>query len=103
VTFQTGEIGPLAYEQSNSGVATDTDTNLSYTPQQFGAPIGAQIIAGTVAQGYSVTRGLAYVHNLSIRPAEISFSVYTQAADNGIFGHHSGDITVTTAFRWYID
>lgn len=100
--FQTGTIGPIPYSQDNSGNKTDTDTPINYTPEQFGAPPGAQIIAGTVHQNQHVSRGTAYVHNLTIGPDGISFDVFTQAANDSIFfGWHSGAIDVTTTFMWY--
>jgi hypothetical protein len=46
--YQTGTVGPIVCSQDNSGVNTDTDTSINYKPDQFGAPPGAQIIAGTV-------------------------------------------------------
>jgi len=100
--YQTGTVGPIAFHQDNSGVRTDTDTAITYTPQQFGAPAGAQIITGLVQQNYSVSRGSAYVHNLTVTPYAISFDAYTQAAnDSWFFGWHSGAIDVSTAFTWY--
>jgi len=100
--FQTGTIGPIAYHQDNSGVSTDTDTPTNYTPEQFGAPPGAQIITGLVQQNYTVTRGRAYVHNLTITADAISFLAFTQAAnDSWFFGWHSGSIDVSTTFTWY--
>ena len=90
MAFQSGVVDPIAYHRDNSGVNTDTTTPISYTPQEFGAPLGARIITGTVDQSYSVTRGTAYVTNLVIQESGISFEVYTQAAGGGLFGHHSG-------------
>jgi len=103
MAYQSGTVGPLNYNQDNSGVKTDTTTDIQYLPQQFGAPDGAQIITGTVNQGYTVSRGTAYVENLVIQEGGITFQVYTQAADDGIFGHHSGAITVNTSFQWYAE
>lgn len=100
MTFQSGLVGPITYYQDNSGVKTDTTTPIEYTPQQFGAPATAQIITGTLNQSYWVSRGTAYVQDLNITPDSITFQVYTQAADNGLFGHHSGAITVATSFQW---
>lgn len=105
--FQSGFIGPsstpplLPYHQTNSGVADDTDTHIRYTPQQFGAPDGATII--TSNQQYSVAQGLAYVHNVRVDPTGIEFDVFTQAAGGFPFGHHSGDITVSTTFTWALE
>ena len=99
--YQTGTVGPIAFSQDNSGVATDTDRPVNYKPDQFGAPPGAQIITGTVQINQSVYRGKAYVHDETITPEGISFMVYTQAANDGLFGWHSGSITVTTSFQWY--
>lgn len=103
MAFQTGLAGPITYHQDNSGVKTDTTTPLQYTPQQFGAPEEAQIITGTVNQAYTVFRGLAYVENLVIQSGGITCQVYTQAADDGLFGHHSGSITVATSFQWFLE
>jgi hypothetical protein len=103
MAFQSGVVDPIAYHQSNSGVSTDTTTDITYTPQEFGAPPGARIITGTVDQSYQVNRGTAYVQNLSIHESGVSFQVFTQAAGGGLFGHHSGDIVVSTAFRWYTE
>lgn len=100
--YQTGTVGPITYTQDNSGNANDTDTPVNYMPEQFGAPPGAQIITGTVQQTLAVTRGTAYVHNETITSDAISFMVYTQAASGGIIGSHSGAITVTTKFQWYL-
>jgi hypothetical protein len=100
--YQTGTIGPISYHQDNSGDNTDTDTDINYTPEQFGAPPGAQIIPGLVQQVYHVTRGTAYVHNLTVTADAISFDVFTQAAnDSWFFGWHSGAIDVSTTFTWY--
>jgi hypothetical protein len=98
--YQSGLVGPISYYQDNSGVNTDTTTSIVYTPQQFGAPATAQIIPATVNQSYYVSRGKAYVQDLNINEESITFQVYTQAADNGWFGHHSGAITVNTSFQW---
>ncbi len=100
MAYQSGLVGPVTYSQDNSGVNTDTTTRIEYTPQQFGAPATAQIIAGTVNQSYYVSRGLAYVQDVEITPISITFQVYTQAAADGLFGHHSGSITVGTSFQW---
>jgi len=102
-SFQTEVVGPIVYYQDNSGVSTDTKTPIEYRPEQFGAPDGAQIIPGTVAQGYTVFRGLANVENVSITQANITFTVYTQAAGGGIIGHHSGAIAVSTSFQWFTE
>lgn len=104
--FQTGFVGPPQlppYHQSNSGVAEDTDTHIRYTPQQFGAPDGAQIIVGTVHQQYYVAQGQAYVHNLRVNETGVEFDVFTQAAGGFPFGHHSGEIYVTTTFTWFLE
>ena len=101
MTYSTGFVGPVVYTQDNSGVADDTETKIEYTPQQYGAPADAKIIAGSVTQSYWVQRGLAYVKDVSIEDADISFLVYSQAAGGFPFGHHSGSITVSTSFQWY--
>jgi hypothetical protein len=98
--YQSGLVGPISYHQDNSEVNTDTDTPIVFTPQQFGAPATAQIIPATVNQSYYVSRGQAYVQGLNITEESITFQVYTQAASDGLFGHHSGAITVDTAFQW---
>src|SRR5579872_3146625 len=100
--YQTGTIGPISYYQDNSGNSNDIDNTIIYTPDQWGAPQGSQIIPGTVQITQYVSRGTAYVHNESVSPAAIQFDVYTQAAnDSWLFGHHSGAITVTTSFMWF--
>jgi hypothetical protein len=100
--YQTGTVGPITYYQDNSGNATDIDTQINYTPEQFGAPPGAQIMTGTVQVNQFVSRGKAYVHDESDTADAISFEVYTQAAnDSWFFGWHSGAITVTTSFQWW--
>jgi hypothetical protein len=99
--YQTGTVGPITYSQDNSGNNTDTDTAVNYTPEQFGAPPGAQIITGTVQINQYVSRGKAYVHNETITADAVSYDVYTQAANDGWFGWHSGSITVNTTFQWY--
>src|SRR4051812_41313435 len=101
--FQTAVVGPIVYPQDNSGVNSDTTTPILYRPEQFGAPDGALIIPGTVVQGYSVFRGLAYVENVRITEATITFDVFTQAAGGFPFGHHSGSIAVSTSFQWYFE
>lgn len=101
--FRTEVVGPIVYNQDNSGVNTDTTTPIEYRPEQFGAPDGAQIIPGTVVQGYTVFRGSAYVQNVRITQANITFDVYTQAAGGGIFGYHSGSIAVSTSFQWFVE
>lgn len=100
MAYQTGTVGPITYSQDNSGVETDTTTQIVFTPQQFGAPATAQIVPATVSQNYGVSRGLAYVQGLNITPDSISFQVYTQAAGGFPIGHHSGHIDVTTSFQW---
>jgi hypothetical protein len=100
--YQYGTIGPIDYAQDNSGVRDDTRQTIIYTPEQYGAPPGAQIIPGTVQQQVSVSRGLAYIENLRIRDREILFDVFTQAAnDSWFFGWHSGSIVVSTSFTWF--
>jgi hypothetical protein len=100
--YQTGRVGPIDHHQDNSGNRTDTDRTITYTPEQFGAPPGARIVTGIVDQQVSVSRGLAYVHNLTVTDDAISFNVFTQAAnDSWFFGWHSGAITVSTSFTWY--
>lgn len=99
--YQTGTIGPIVFNQDNSGDNTDTDTPVNYKPDQFGAPTGAQIIIGLTTITQSVHCGKAYVHNEINDSEGISSMVYTQAANDGLFGRHSGAITVTTTFQWY--
>jgi hypothetical protein len=102
VGYQTGTIGPIIYSHDNSGDNTDTDTTINYTPEQYGAPPGSQIITGSVSVTQSVGRGTAYVHNETITPDAISFDVFTQAAGSSWFwGWHAGQITVSTTFQWY--
>lgn len=100
MAYQSGSVGPITYHQDNSGVNTDTTAQIEFTPQQFGAPATAQIIPATVNQSYTVDRGTAYVQGLNITPDSITYQVYTQAASGGLFGHHSGEIDVTTSFQW---
>jgi hypothetical protein len=103
MAFRSEVAGPIVYNQDNSGVNTDTTTPIEYRPEQFGAPDGALIIPGSVAQGYTVSRGLAYVQDVRITEANITFDVYTQAAGGFPFGHHSGSISVSTSFIWYLE
>jgi multidrug efflux pump subunit AcrA (membrane-fusion protein) len=100
--YQTGTVGPITYSQDNSGNPDDITTALTYTPQEYGAPQGAQIMPG-VSQSVHVFRGKAYVENLIIGQDSITFQVYTQAANDGLFGWHSGSITVSTTFQWSSD
>src|SRR5436309_2490912 len=100
MAYQTGTVGPITYSQDNSGVATDTITQIVFTPQQFGAPATAQIVPASVSQSYAVSRGMAYVQDVNITPNSITFQVYTQAAGGFLIGHHSGHIDVTTSFQW---
>ncbi len=99
--YQTGTVGPIVYNQDNSGNPNDMDEPVNYTPEMFGAPQEAQVIQGLVQISPHVIRGKAYVHDESVTAEGISFMVYTQAANDGIFGWHSGAITVTTTFQWY--
>jgi hypothetical protein len=103
MAYQSGMVGPIVYHQDNSGVSTDTTTSIEYRPEQYGAPRGARIIPATVMQGYTVFRGLAYVRNVRITEAGIAFEVFTEAAGGFPFGHHSGSISVSTSFQWYLD
>jgi hypothetical protein len=97
---QSGQVGPLIYNQDNSGTSTDITTNVQYTAQEFGAPPGAQILPyGNPS--VSIHRGSAQVRDVVITPDAYTFEVWTQAADDGLFGHHSGAITVSTTFFWY--
>jgi hypothetical protein len=56
-----------------------------------------------VSQSVHVFRGKAYVENLEIGQDAINFQVYTQAANDGPFGWHSGSITVATSFQWFLE
>jgi hypothetical protein len=103
MAYRSEMVGPIVYSQDNSGVNTDTTTPIEYRPEQYGAPFGAQIIPGSVSQSYAVSRGLAYVQNVRITQANITFDVYTQAAGGFPFGHHSGSIAVTTSFVWFFE
>jgi hypothetical protein len=102
MAYQTGTIGPITYSQDNSGTDSDITTNVQYTPQEYGAPEGAQILPG-VSQSVHVFRGKAYVQDLLIGQDTITFQVYTQAANDGLFGWHSGSISVSTAFQWFFE
>lgn len=100
--FQKGTIGPIVFNQDNSGTNTDTTTPINYKPEMFGAPAGSKVVVGTVAQTVHVSRGKAYVENLTSNAEGISFDVYTQAAGSSWFwGWHSGAISVSTRFEWY--
>lgn len=100
--FITGTTPPLTYNQDNSGTDTDITTVINYTPQEFGAPPGAQISVGLFSPPQpSVHRGSAAVRDVTVTPTAISFEVWTQAASGGLFGHHSGSITVVTSFSWW--
>ncbi len=99
--YQTGTIGPITYPQDNSGNPNDMDNTVTYTPEEYGAPPGAQIMTASVQVSPWVIRGKAYVHNETITADTIQFQVYTQAANDGLFGWHSGSIVVTTTFQWY--
>jgi hypothetical protein len=100
--YQTGTIGPIAYTQDNSGDQMNEDVPVTYTPEQFGAPPGAQVITGTVQQALHITRGTPSVSNYSATADAIQFMVHTAAAnDSWFFGWHSGAITVTTTFSWF--
>ena len=90
----------ITYDQNNTGSASDITTAIQYTPQMFGGPASAQIITGLTRQKVT-THGGAAVQNYTNEPDGISFDVWTQAADSGILGHHSGSITVITEFSWY--
>jgi hypothetical protein len=99
--YHSGQIGPIAFHQDNSGTDHDMTSPLVYTPEMFGAPPGSQIVTPLVSQGVHLSRGSGAVRNFSVSADAISFLVWTQAADNGLFGHHSGCIDVTTGFSWW--
>jgi hypothetical protein len=99
--YQTGTIGPISFYQDNSGDSNDMDTTVTYTPEMYGAPPGAQIMTASVQVSPYVIRGKAYVHNESVSADSVQFEVYTQAANDGWFGWHSGSIVVTTTFQWW--
>jgi hypothetical protein len=102
MAYHVGQVGPITYHQDNSGTDQDITTPIVYTPEMFGAPAGSQVITPLVSQTVYRSRGAGAVRNLSTSADAISFLVWTQAADNGLFGHHSGSIDVTTAFTWWI-
>jgi hypothetical protein len=102
MAYASGTIGPIVYSQDNSGTDNDIVTDIQYTAQEYGAPVGAQI-RPPVGQGVHVTRGSAHVQNLVIGADSITFQVYTQAANDGLFGWHSGSITVSTNFQWFTE
>ena len=97
--YPRGFVGPLHYHQSNFGVETDTDTIVTYTSTELGGPGGA-IIPTSVHQHYTVSRGTAYVSDLTIHGESISFHVFTQAAGAEDSGRRSGEIDVYTSFAW---
>src|SRR5262245_5112205 len=100
--YQWGWSGYLTYHQDNSAYTTDQTTTITYTPADVGAPPGAVIQTGLYNIDGHVVRGNAAVTNpIMVTPEKISFVVWTQAADNGLFGHHSGEIVVTTWFAWF--
>jgi hypothetical protein len=102
VGYQTGTIGPIVYNQDNSGTNADITTPINYKPEMFGAPAGSEIIVATVGQRVHISRGTASVQAFSSTPEGISFNVYTQAAGHSWFwGWHSGVISVSTTFQWY--
>lgn len=101
MVYQSGLVGPIVYSQDNSGVNNDITTQIVYTPQMFGAPATAQIIPGTANTTVQVHRGSASITPPLVTEDSITFSVWTQAAGGGLFGHHSGSITVSTSFMWY--
>ena len=72
------------------------DVPVSYTPQMFGAPLGAQIMQATVYP--TLSQGSGNVHDESVTREEVSFVVHTDAEH---FGSHSGIITVTTNILWF--
>lgn len=101
MAYQSGLVGPIVYSQDNSGSSTDITQPITYTPQMYGAPATAQIIPGSINMSVQVHRGLAYIEFYEADEDSIKFVVYTQAAGGGLFGHHSGSITVSTSFMWY--
>ena len=42
MAYQTGTVGPITCNQDNAGNANDAGTPVTYKPDQFGAPLGAQ-------------------------------------------------------------
>jgi hypothetical protein len=75
---QSGFVGPIEYQQDNSGVADDKTTTLTHTPRQFGAPVGAQNIADTVTVQYDIGDGTTGVQNLHIQPDAAACDVHTK-------------------------
>lgn len=99
--YQTGHVGPITYHQDNSGSITPISTTVVYTPIQFGAPPAAQIIPGLTQHGISFCRDNPQVEGPYITAENITWQVNTQPADNGLFGHHSGCVDITTEFYWW--
>jgi hypothetical protein len=90
--YQWGWSGYLTYHQDNSEYTTDQTNTVTYAPADVGAPAGAVIQTGLYNIAPRIDRGNAGVLNpVVVSPEEISFPVWTQAADNGLFGHHSGE------------
>ncbi|MEV6825767.1 hypothetical protein [Amycolatopsis sp. NPDC051102] len=43
------------------------------------------------------------MQNVKITETAVDFEVFTQAAGGFPFGHHSGAISVSTSFQWYLE
>jgi hypothetical protein len=102
MAYQTGVVDQT-YAQDNSGTPEDIVENVSYTPQQFGAPAAAKIIEGTVIVSPYVVRGNAWISSRNVTGDTLQFVVHTEAAGGFPFGHHSSAIEVHTTFQWYTD
>jgi hypothetical protein len=100
--YQTGTVDQT-YNQDNSGTQYDIATNVSYTPQQFGAPKEAKIIEGTVLISPHVLHGNAWISDRNVTGDTVQFVAHTEAAGGFPFGHHSSAIQVHTTFTWYTD
>jgi hypothetical protein len=98
--YQTGTVDQT-YQQDNSGTPTDITENISYTPQQFGAPEGAKVIEGTVFVAPYVRHGNAWITDRNVTGDTVQFVAHTEAAGGFPFGHHSSAIEVHTTFQWY--
>jgi hypothetical protein len=100
--YQTGTVDQ-SYLQDNGGCPNDLTENVSYTPEQFGAPGGAKIIEGTVLVTPEVLHGNAWISDKNVTGDIVQFVAHTEAAGGFPFGHHSSAIKVHTMFQWYTD
>jgi hypothetical protein len=97
-----GIVGPIVYKQGdNTGEQTGPEimTLVKYTPQEFGAPEGAQVLPESVIIGVQGSENVGRIQNVDIQADSVSFQVCTRRSK--FPGEHcDGEISVSTTFEW---